>query len=243
MRALFLEHDHMSPPGPLAERLNVRGFVVEERVVVPAERYASPNVTFSFPAIDDFDVVVVMGATWGAWDDDTIGAWLQPELQWLADLHRARVPILGICFGGQALARALGGSVSRAPRPEIGFTNVLTNEPELVAPGPWFQFHYDRWTLPPRSVEIARTPLASQAFVLDRTLGLQFHPEVTSAVLDTWMEDENFVASGTRSAVAEDGQDLQVLRAQVAAEEPDSILRAYALLDAFLDRISGLRLP
>lgn len=243
MRALFLEHDHMSPPGPLAERLSMRGFAVEERVVVPAEHYASPNVAFSFPATDDFDAVVVMGAPWGAWDDDTVGAWLQPELQWLTDLHRARVPILGVCFGGQALARALGGSVARAPRPEIGFTHLLTDEPELVAPGPWFQFHHDRWTLPPRSVEIARTPLASQAFVLDRTLAVQFHPEVTPAVLDKWLEDEDYAACGTRSAVADDGQDLRVLRAQVAAEEPGTIHRAYALVDAFLDRISGLRLP
>lgn len=238
VKALFLEHDHMSPPGPLAERLEERGYVVHRQVVVPADRYTAPDVTFDYPDPDEFDLVIPMGAPWGAWDDVTIGTWLHDELAWLRDLHVRRVPILGVCFGGQALARALGGAVARAPRPEIGFTHVMSDDPDLVAPGPWFQFHYDRWRLPPGASEIARTPLASQAFRLGRSLGVQFHPEVTPAVLEAWCADEAFVQGGTRRAVEADGQDFDTLIAQVAAEERASIARAHRLIDAFLDRVA-----
>ncbi len=238
MKALFLEHDHLSPPGPLADRLEQRGYAVHRRVVVPAERYSAPDVSFDYPDPDEFDIVICMGAPWGAWDDAQIGTWLGAELEWLRILHARRVPLLGVCFGGQALARALGGSVARGPRPEIGFTYVISDAPHVVPPGPWFQFHYDRWTVPPGALEIARTPLASQAFHLDRSLAVQFHPEVTTAVLSEWCRDEVLAVRGTRAAIAADGQDFDELVAQVAAEEQASILRAHRLIDAFLDHVA-----
>ena len=64
------------------------------------------------------------------------------------------------------------------PTPEIGWYDVDTDQPEMVPGGPWFQWHFDRWTLPPGATEIARTANSSQAFVLGRALALQFHPEI-----------------------------------------------------------------
>jgi hypothetical protein len=58
------------------------------------------------------------------------------------------VPVLGICFGAQALAAALGGQAIRAERPEVGWTPIQTHRPDLIEPGPWFQWHSDRWVLP-----------------------------------------------------------------------------------------------
>ena len=76
MRVLFLQHDHVSPPGPIADRFAARGFEVVESVVVPRDRFFSPDVDFDFPEIHEHDVVVPMGAPWGAWDDDRIGSTL-----------------------------------------------------------------------------------------------------------------------------------------------------------------------
>ena len=76
MRVLFLQHDHVSPPGPVAERFAQRGFEVVESVVVPRDRFFSPDVDFDFPEVGEHDVVVPMGAPWGAWEDDRIGSWL-----------------------------------------------------------------------------------------------------------------------------------------------------------------------
>lgn len=231
MRALFLEHDHLSPPGVLAHRMSDHGFEVVELVVVDASRYQTPDVSYTFPGIDEYDVVVVMGAPWGAWDDDRIGSWLTGELEWLRRLNAADVPLLGICFGGQAIARALGGSVAPAPGEEIGFSTLHSDDPHLVNEGPWFQFHYDRWEVPLGAVEIARTPSASQAFTIGRTLALQFHPELDSTVLETWARD-GVLADQVRAS----GQSFELMTRQVLASDARSHHLAAQLVDAFVDR-------
>ena len=232
MRALFLQHDHVSPPGPVAERFEQRGYVVEQRVVVAPEDFRTPNKPYTFPDPREFDVIVPMGAPWGAWDDEQIGAWLLPEIDWIRSADAADVPVFGICFGGQLLARAHGGTVSRASAPEIGWTAIWSLEPDLVGPGPWFEFHYDRWQVPPGAREVARNSHASQAFVLRRNLAVQFHPELTSSTLHGWLDLDG------RELVEADGQDPEVLYQHTLAEDAAASLRAHALVDAFLDRVA-----
>lgn len=232
MRALFLQHDHLSPPGPVAERFAHRGYAITETVVVAPENFHAPNTPFDFPDPRDFDALVVMGAPWGAWDDETIGSWLLPEIEWLREADDLGVPVFGICFGGQLLARAHGGSVARAPKPEIGWTSIWTQEPELVGSGPWFHWHYDRWQVPPGARELARNSVASQAFVLRRNLAVQFHPELTAAGLQGWLEN------GGRAGVIADGQDPEILYQHTLAEGEDAGRRAHELVDAFLDRVA-----
>lgn len=230
--ALILQHDHVSPPGPVAEQFAHRGYEIAEAVVVKPEHFANPNQPFDFPDPREFDVLVVMGAPWGAWDDDAIGRWLLPEMEWLRTADEVGVPVLGICFGGQLLARVHGGSVARGPRPEIGWTSIWSQEPDLVGAGPWFHWHYDRWQVPPGAREIARNSLASQAFVLRRNLAVQFHPELTPAGLKGWYEN------GGRPLVVADGQDPEVLYQHTLAEAQDAAHRAHDLVDAFLDRVA-----
>lgn len=233
MRALFVQHDHVSPTGPVADRLREHGFEVHEITVVSQEDFASPNVHFAFPDLGDYDLVVPMGAPWGAWDDACIGNWLLPEVAWVQDAVARDIPVFGICFGGQLLARALGGSVARAPKAEIGWTAIHTDDPAVVGPGPWFQFHYDRWTLPEGAVEVARNSVASQAFTFGRHFGVQFHPELTAATLEGWLEE------GGTPEVEADGQDPAALLAHTRAEEPAAVARTNALVDAFLARTFG----
>jgi GMP synthase-like glutamine amidotransferase len=232
MKALFVEHDHTSPPGPIGEAFARRGYEIDEMVIVSGENYYSPNVEFTFPSLDEYDVLVPMGAPWGAWDDATIGNWLVPELEWLREADRRGVPVLGICFGGQLLARAHGGSVGRAPSCEIGWSVLHTDEPDLVSAGPWFQFHYDRWELPPDAHEIARTSRASQAFTLRRNLALQFHPELTPHELQLWLDTDGY------AHVERDGQNPEALMAHTRAEESAASKRADALVGAFLERVA-----
>lgn len=232
MRVLFIQHDHASPAGPIAERFQQRGYDVEYFQVVPEADYETPNVHVEFPNLMDYDVIVPMGAAWGVWDEATIGNWLLPELAALRDAHDRGQPIMGICFGGQLMARALGGSVAPAPACEIGLTVVHSDDEKLIPTGPWFQWHFDRFTVPPTATEIARTPKASQAFVQGRTLGLQFHPEVTASVLEEWL-----TVHGSTKQILDDGQDPDILIEQTRAEDEASTKRAYALVDAFLDQI------
>ena len=148
MRALFVQHDHVSPVGPIGARLSEHGYDVEELVVVPEDSFHQPGVDVEFPDPTRYDVIVPMGAPWSVYDHDLIGAWALPELDFLRDAHTAGVPVLGICFGGQALAAALGGAVVASPEVEVGWHAVDTDEPDLVEAGPWFQWHQDRWVAP-----------------------------------------------------------------------------------------------
>ncbi len=234
MKVLFIQHDHVSPTGPVGERFRERGFETEEILVVPEDKFGEPNVTFSFPDLRDYDVIVPLGAPWGAWDDACIGNWLTPEIEWIRAAVTSGKPVLGICFGGQLIARAMGGSVAPAPKGEIGWTSIWSERPELVSNGPWFQFHYDRWQLPPGAIEIARNPVASQAFLINNSLAVQFHPELNAAGLKGWLD------WGGDKKVLEDGQDPIVMMRQTEAEEADARARTFALVDAVLDRVSGL---
>ena len=234
MRALIIQHDHASPTGPVGRRLQHHGFAITEFLVVPQDSFDNPNVAVVFPNFDDFDLIVPLGAPWGAWDDACIGNWLTPELKLICQAVTSNKPVLGICFGGQLVARAMGGSVAPGAHPEIGWTTILTDDQELVGQGPWFEFHFDTWQVPPGAREIARNPAASQAFVINKTLALQFHPELESSSLKGWLD------MGGETKVVADGQDPAVMLAQTVAEDPAAEGRTNALVDAFLTRVAGL---
>lgn len=234
MKALFIQHDHVSPLGPVGERFRQHGFEIETLLIVPEEKYREPNVSVSFPNYKDFDVIIPLGSPWGAWDDACIGNWLLPELAWIKQAVEDGVPVLGICFGGQLLARALGGSVARGPRPELGWTYIFSQDESLISNGPWFQFHYDYWQVPPGAKEIAKTALASQAFTYKKALALQFHPELDLEVLEGWL-----IWDGNEELAA-DGQDPKVVLDQTIALKEQSTARAYELVDNFLAKVAKL---
>lgn len=234
MKALVIQHDHVSPTGPVGRRLEHHGFEITEFLVVPEEKFTAPNISVQFPNFSDFDLIVALGAPWGAWDDNCIGNWLEPELDLVREAVTSGKPVLGICFGGQLISRALGGKVGPAPQFEIGWTSIWSDQPELVSNGPWFQFHFDRFTVPEGAVEIARNPAASQAFTINKTLAVQFHPEIEAAGLKGWLE------WGGDKKIIESGLDPVIMLAQTAAEDPAAEKRTYALVDAYLKDVAGL---
>jgi GMP synthase-like glutamine amidotransferase len=232
VRALFVQHDHVSPVGPIGARFSEHGCDVEELVVVPAGRFDQPDVTVEFPDPARYDVIVPMGAPWSVYDHDLIGSWAAPELDFLRAAHASGVPILGICFGGQALATALGGSVVRSAELEVGWYDIETDEPSLVETGPWFQWHQDRWEAPPGATTLARTRLADQAFVVGRSLAVQFHPELTPSMLAGWLDN------GGRDYLNGHGLDADLLLDRTAREAAAAERRAHRLVDRFLDQVA-----
>lgn len=231
-RALLIEHDHVSPTGPLGERISDWGYELSSFAVVPAEKYDEPNVTVTWPNFHDYDVVIPLGAPWGVWEVDRIGNWLLPELDLLKQAHVDGIPILGICFGGQLMARALGGVVERAALPEVGWMEITTDSPEISS-GPWFQYHWDKWQTPPGALEIARTNNGPQAFIARRTLALQFHPEINREILDLWL-----AMDGGCAEVESVGIDPEKLREQTSAIEEHARIRTHNLVDYFIKEIA-----
>ena len=232
MRVLFIQQDHVSPTGPVGEAFAARGYDVQEFLVVPEEHFHAPAVTAAFPDPLAFDALVPMGAPWSVYDHDKIGTWIRDEIDFLRRGHEAGVPILGICFGGQALAAALGGAVIPSSRPEVGWSPVTTSRPDLVEVGPWFQWHGDRWVLPEGVDPIASTEISDQAFVVGRSLGVQFHPELTPSMLDGWLGN-----GGDEHARAL-GVDPDQLVKETAATAVEASERARRLVNAFLDTVA-----
>jgi GMP synthase-like glutamine amidotransferase len=167
--------------------LGVVGDWAEERKF-DIERVSREEITTRPVEVDAYDLVISLGSVWSVYWP-AISDTLRPELDALRRAVDIGIPVLGICFGGQMLAAALGAEVTRAPEPEIGWIEIDSDIPDLVAPGPWMQWHVDRFTVPDGAIELARTPLASQAFRVGRSLGLQFHPEVDAAIVKRWAAD------------------------------------------------------
>lgn len=228
MRVLFVKQDHASPAGLVGSAFTDLGYDVSEFTVVPEDRYHSPDVTVTFPDPATCDAIVFFGAVWAVYDEATIGNWIGDEIAFAREAIGLGVPVLGICFGGQMLAAAVGGQVERAPAPEIGWTVVDTDKPGLIDAGPWFQWHFDRFSLPAGVPVLARTALANQAFTVGRALGLQFHPELTPAVLECWLD------TGGAAQLAGCGVDAAALMARTRSLAGVSAVRAHELIRRFV---------
>jgi GMP synthase-like glutamine amidotransferase len=225
-KVLFLYNDPTAPAGLLGEVFAESGFHVCTFDVVPPERPDDPLLDVSFPDPLDYDAIVPLGARWAVYDHRV--PWIADEAAMVRRALDAGVGVLGVCFGGQLLASALGGTVMRSPEPEIGWTPVHSDHPALVPPGPWFQWHFDRLTIPPGAVEVARSPSATQAFVQGRALGLQFHPEVDAALVDYWIAEDG------GSDLARLGLDADDIRNHTAKVADDAAQRLRQLVSGFL---------
>ena len=222
--ALVLEHEADAPAGILAEWAAERGIDLE----VFAWHAAADGARDPDPAGRPF--VVVLGSEASAFDDTV--PWLARERAVIDRALEAGVPLLGICFGGQHLARALGGGVARAARPEVGWLEVESLDEAAVPPGRYLQWHRDAFTVPPGAELLARSPVSPQAFRTGPHLGVQFHPEVTPAIARGW-------ATGYPESVQNAGTTVAEVEAQGDAHAAGARSRAFALFDAFLKGASG----
>jgi GMP synthase-like glutamine amidotransferase len=236
-KVLFLYNDHTSTEALLGEAFTEKGYDVEVFEVVPADRSEHPAGEVTFPDPRGYDAIVPMGARWAVYDETLRDTWVGTEMAMMRDAAEAGVPLLGVCFGGQLLAQAFGGTVERSPDPEIGWYDFDSDDPGLLPGGPWFEWHFDRFTVPPGAVEIARTPGAPQAFVLGRTLGLQFHPELDRPLLERWLTGDS------ANEVAGLGRTLDGLRSQTDELVDDAARRIRALVHGFLTRVARQPCP
>jgi GMP synthase-like glutamine amidotransferase len=216
---LIRQHVESAPPGLLAEWLDTRGLAYE----IDRSWFGAP-----LPDPADYAFVVSLGHDRGAGDTHLPPVAAEREL--LTRAVERDVPVLGLCYGGQVLAAVLGALVGPAPVPELGWREVATDDPDLVPPGPWLEWHYERFTTPPGATEIARTPEASQAFTLGPHLGVQFHPEATVDIVADWA-----IADAEQLAALGIGDGAALL---TSSHERRTAARgaAFQLFDAFLAR-------
>jgi GMP synthase (glutamine-hydrolysing) len=207
-----------APPEVAARHGEFAGWI--ERVAAKAwsGTFAVHDLRSSDP-LPDFQSVAGILITGSISSVTERAPWMLRAEPYIRDIVAAEAPLLGICFGHQLVAQALGGDVQRNPRGrEIG-TVPLTR----VGDDPLFAglsdallvnaTHVDSVVvLPPRATVIARTALDDNAVVAfgPAARGVQFHPEIDKGVMRSYVEvrwttlvDEGLDAEGIHAHVSE----------------------------------------
>jgi GMP synthase (glutamine-hydrolysing) len=233
VRALIIQHDDDTPLGTLEPPLVDRGWELEQWM---------PRRDPVRPSVRDYDAVIALGGITNP-DQDEVERWLPGEVSVLAKALEHGVPTLGICLGGQLLARAAGGRVGPVDEPEIGWYPVeLTDEgrADEVLGGlgdefEAFQWHLYGFELPPEAVLLASTPRANQAFRLgEAAWGLQFHIEVDERIAGDWL------ALGGEAA-RRSGSDPDAIAARSRQRMPDYVAAARRFAERFAEAAEQAR--
>ena len=189
MRVLAVVHGEEVRSGVFAEPLAAAGHELEEWSIARRPAPSRP--------LESYDAVFVFGGSMHA-DEEEAHPWLRNEKELLRRFLDAGKPVLGVCLGGQLLAEAAGAWVGRAPEPEIGWhpvelTSAAADDPLFARLPQRFcalQWHYYSFDVPAGATELARSPMGSQAFRLGGLAwGVQFHPEVSLAMVEGWLEE------------------------------------------------------
>lgn len=196
------------------------------RQVVEAQR--------GLPDTLDWGAVIITGSACAVWER---APWSEAAAGWVAEAVAAGVPMLGVCFGHQLIAHALGGVVApNPPGPEVGryLVDVLEDDPLFGGLPPRFsaaQIHYDAVLEPPPGARVlARTERAIQALAYaERVRGVQFHPEFDRAYVEDALDRH-----GARLEELEPGS---VARLQAGIDGP---YEAVAVLRSFVERFTEL---
>lgn len=179
MRALVVGNRGDSDAGLVGSRLGELGFSLEFNVREYPRQWRS---------LAGFDLVLLLGSEWSVYWESNAKE-VEAEVDLLRTAMTRGVPVFAICFGAQLVAHALGGKVSRAQHPEIGWHQVSsTAYPELLS-REWLQWHYDVFTVPSQLQPVAINDVGPQAMLGKRLFATQFHPEATLDVITRWSSD------------------------------------------------------
>jgi len=227
-----ISHEVDGPGGQVTLALQERGFTVDTHVLTPD--MDQPNFAIPFPDWADYDLVVPMGSIRSLTNKDEISSWVYNELDLIRTAAERGQPMLGVCFGGQLIAEALGGSVEVSPKTELGWYEIdpVDDKVNPVGPGPWMEWHHDRFAAPPDAEVLAQSAVGPQLFTIGRMAGTQFHPEVDVAHIEGWLgvADDEYLATY--------GRDRDRILAEIKANEADNIENCRRLVNWFLDDIA-----
>lgn len=186
-RVLVLQHSIESPLGVMAPVLEEAGVAVEmidgeNGCELPADAAEACGM-------------ILLGGAMSANEDDRCPHF-QELLALIRNFTEAAKPVLGVCLGGQLIARALGGEVIEKAKGEFGFTPLhgragVERDPLLAGlelPAHIMQWHNDHFTLPPGATHLLESEACpGQAFRAGpRTWGFQCHFEIDRGILERW---------------------------------------------------------
>ncbi|ELZ95082.1 GMP synthase [Haloferax mucosum ATCC BAA-1512] len=175
----------------------------------------------------EYDGVVITGSSSSVyWDDE----WIRTLVSWVADADDRELPILGVCFGHQVLAAALGGTVEDMGEFELGYSEIDRTASDDLLAGisdrfTVFTSHGDVVTeLPPGAERLAENEFGVHAFRRNHAFGVQFHPEYDTATAEAIAREKDFLPDERIQSVIDD----------ITPENYDAACEAKRLFDNFV---------
>jgi|TARA_B100000959_G_scaffold21621_1_gene20959 GMP synthase-like glutamine amidotransferase len=189
MSILIIEHSDLTGSDRLGEQLLEDGNRLQIVRVHHGEQLPKD--------LNEIDGVISCG---GPQPPNCNEPWTKQELKLIREADNLGIPLLGLCLGSQLIARALGGECAQAAEPELGWHDVsltpVGRQDVIFSGQPWCgpQFHWHNWEvtkLPEGAVVLASSDKCkNQAWVKGvNTYAIQFHPECTPEIIDTWIDD------------------------------------------------------
>jgi GMP synthase (glutamine-hydrolysing) len=230
-RALIIRHVPHEGVAGFREPIEAAGYHVD-RIDVADPAFATLDLR-------EPDLLIMMGGPMGVYEQERY-PWIKCQLRRLAVRLEADRPTLGVCFGAQMIAAALGGKVYPGPAKELGFHAVQVradaddNPLRHIAEVSILHWHGDTFTLPEGAELLASSHVYDhQAFRRgSNLLALQFHAEMG--------EDERFSAwlEQWPDAIAEAGQDQDKLRITHDELGPHAVAAGRAMIAQWLTQLA-----
>ncbi|MBI1285928.1 MAG: type 1 glutamine amidotransferase [Thiobacillus sp.] len=179
----------------------------------------------SAPAqLDNAAGLVFLGAPVSVYDPL---AWIADEIALIQKAFTADIPVLGICFGAQLIAKALGGEVCAATSMQIGWHEVSLSQQARVLfkdnlPEKFmaFEWHGDTFSFPTDvSPLFYGDCIHNQGFAYHNSLALQFHPEITTSMVHEWLERYAHCLEKPNRCIQSITKMLDGLEQQIAAQQ------------------------
>ena len=226
--ALIIRHVPYEGVAGFRDPIEAAGYEVD-RIDVADERFSTLD-------LGQPDLLIMMGGPMGVYEQDRY-PWIACQLKRLARRLEANRPTLGVCFGAQMMAEAMGGKVFAGHASEVGFHPVTLHPGGAdgplrhIADVPMLHWHGDTFTLPDNVELLASSPLyAHQAFRRgNNILALQFHAEMgLDPRIEAWIE-------GGRAAMARAGTTEARLRADHDRLGPAAVAAGQAMIADWLE--------
>jgi GMP synthase-like glutamine amidotransferase len=186
----FFQHVPFENPGYIETWLN------ENNYNITSTKFFEPS--YKIPSLNQIENLIIMGGPMSVYDNE-IYPWLKEEKYFIKEAVKSNKRILGVCFGAQLLADALGTEIFQNTEKEIGWFDVEIKStfqdylPGLQLPAKLKTFHWhgDTFHLPEGAINHASSDgCPIQLFTAGKNLmGIQFHFEATETTVQNMVSN------------------------------------------------------